>query len=103
MRRKEGLLALPGCAHFHIKDVKRRADGWYFVTPGTGDIDYRRVLSGLAGYPGLPISIEIRFGSTVARMPCGASAATVPLAEIEETVRAGLDYVRDGLPDAGTA
>jgi sugar phosphate isomerase/epimerase len=100
----EGLLALPSCAHFHIKDVKRRADGWYFVTPGTGDIDYRGVFSGLAGYPVLPISIEIPL-----RIHRGPNAlpmrrpAPVPLAEIEQTLRAGLHHVRTNLSDIETA
>jgi sugar phosphate isomerase/epimerase len=99
---EEGLLALPSCGHFHIKDVKRRADGWYFVTLGAGDIDYGRVLSNFASYPELPISIEIPL-----RLHRGPDAlpvrrpAPVPLAEIEATLRAGLNFVRGSLPDIG--
>jgi sugar phosphate isomerase/epimerase len=100
----EGLLALPSCAHFHVKDVERRADGWHFVALGTGDIDYRPVLSSLAGYPELPISIEIPL-----RIHRGPDALPVrrpepvPLAEIEATLRASLAHVRSGLSDVETA
>jgi sugar phosphate isomerase/epimerase len=101
---EDGLLALPSCAHFHIKDVERRAGGWYFVTLGKGDLDYRPVLSGLARYPELPISIEIPL-----RIHRGPDALPVrrpepvPLAEIEATLRASLAHIRGGLPDIGTA
>jgi sugar phosphate isomerase/epimerase len=97
---EDGLLALPSSAHFHIKDVKRRAGGWYFVTLGAGDIDYRPVLSGLTGFPGLPISIEIplRLHRGLDALPVRRPEA-VALAAIETTLRASLNYVRGSLSD----
>jgi sugar phosphate isomerase/epimerase len=95
---EEGILALAGCAHFHVKDVRHTDAGWFFVTPGEGDIRYPRVLSRIADMPDLPISIEIplRIHRGPDALPI-RKAEPIPQGEIEASIQAGLAYVKAGL------
>lgn len=97
----DAVAALPGCAHFHLKDVRRDADGWRFVVPGRGDIDCAAVLDALATCPDLPFAVELplRLHRGPDAQPIRA-AAPVPLAAIEAAVRDCLAYVRRWIPDA---
>ena len=96
----DAIAALPGCAHFHLKDVRRDADGgWSFTVPGEGEIDCDAIMAALAGAPALPFAVELplrlrrRADAQPVRRP-----EPVPLAEIEAAVRGCLAYVRRWIP-----
>ncbi len=91
----DAVAALPGCAHFHLKDVRADASGWRFTVPGRGDIDCDTIMDALAAHPHLPFAVELPL-----RMRRGRDAQPirrpdpVPLPEIEAAVRDCLAYVR---------
>ena len=97
----DALAALPGCAHFHLKDVRQDAEGWRFVVPGQGDIDCAAILTALAGRPELPFAIELplRMHRRRDAQPVRA-AEPVPIATIEASVRDCLAYARRWMPEA---
>lgn len=97
----DAVAALPGCAHFHLKDVRRDADGWHFVVPGRGDIDCAAIMSALAERPDLPFAVELplRLHRGPDAQPIRA-AEPVPLAIIEAAVRNCLGFVRRWIPEA---
>lgn len=92
---KDALSALPGCAHFHLKDVRQAGDGWYFTVPGQGSLDCDAIMDGLATRPSLPFAVELplrmhrRGDAQPVRRP-----EPIPLDEIEAAVRSCLAYVR---------
>ena len=90
----DAVLALPGCAHFHLKDVRRDADGWRFVVPGRGDIACDAIMDALSCHPNLPFAIELPLRMRRRRdaQPIRASEP-IPLPEIEAAIRACLLYV----------
>ena len=91
---RDAVAALPGCAHFHLKDVRHDADGWHFVVPGRGDIDCAAILAALASQPALPFAIELPL--RMRRRPDAQPVrgpAPIPLDEIEAAVRDCLAYV----------
>ena len=52
--------ALPQTNHYHVKDVVRQGGSWEFCPIGEGMIDYKEILSAIAGDPRpLPVSLEI--------------------------------------------
>ena len=91
----DAVTALPGCAHFHLKDVRADESGWRFTVPGRGDIDCATIMDALARHPHLPFAVELPL-----RMRRGRDAQPirrperVPLAEIETAIRDCLAYVR---------
>ena len=91
----DAVAALPGCAHFHLKDVRADEAGWSFTVPGRGDIDCDAIMDALAAQADLPFAVELPL-----RMRRGRDAqpirqpAPVPLAVIEGAVRECLAYVR---------
>ena len=93
--------ALPGCAHFHLKDVRRDANGWAFVVPGRGDIDCAAVMGALAARDDLPFAVELplRLRRGPDAQPIRAPEP-VPLATIEAAVRDSLAFVRRWIPSA---
>ena len=88
---RNALESLPGCIHFHVKDVARRVDGWHFTPIGAGDIDNSTILRALAAYPNLPVSLELPL-----RLRRGRDAQPIrapeplPITEIEAAVKASL-------------
>jgi sugar phosphate isomerase/epimerase len=40
---EDWLAAQPYCAHLHVKDVRRTAEGWVHTSIGQGDINYREI------------------------------------------------------------
>ena len=91
---QDALTALTHCVHFHIKDVHRRTDGWFYTAIGQGDLDCTRVLQGISRQ-GLPLSIELPL--RLHRQPDakpGRARFRVPLADIESVVAASLGFVR---------
>jgi sugar phosphate isomerase/epimerase len=93
----DALLAMPLCAHTHIKDVRSTPEGWFFTPLGQGDIDITRILQAVAATE-LHLSIEIPM-----RLHRGPDAKPsrspyrVPLADIEGVVRNALAFVQRGL------
>ena len=98
----DAVAALPGCAHFHLKDVRRDASGWVFTVPGQGDIDCDAIMNALAARPDLPFAVELPLRMRRRRdaQPVRAPEP-VPLTWIEAAVRSCLAYVRRWTPDAG--
>jgi len=90
----DALLALPGCAHFHVKDVRRSDAGWRFTPPGQGEIDYETIMPALAGKANLPFAIELplRMHRLRNAQPVRAPQP-IPLPEIEAAISACLAYV----------
>lgn len=94
----DAILALEACVHTHIKDVRRTDQGWFFVTPGTGDIDCAAILRAMRAQQPLDFSIEIPL-----RIHRGPDALPlrdpepVPLPVVEETIRQALHFVREQL------
>ena len=91
----DAVAALPGCAHFHLKDVRADDSGWRFTVPGRGDIDCDAIMDALAAHPHLPYAVELPL-----RMRRGRDAQPIrrpepgPLPEIEAAVRDCLAYLR---------
>ena len=85
------LASLPDCLHFHLKDVRRSADGWRFTPLGQGDLDLPTILAALATYATLPVSVELPL-----RLRRGPDAQPIraphplPIAEIEAAIRESL-------------
>jgi sugar phosphate isomerase/epimerase len=93
------LAALPGCAHLHLKDVRRNAQSWTFTPLGEGELDLGRLLDALADWPSLPVGIELplRLHRDPTARPV-RRAAPVPLPEIEAAILRSLDFAtRHGL------
>ncbi len=96
---RDAILALPGCAHFHLKDVQQNAAGWHFVVPGRGDIDCDAILRALAAQPDMPFAVELPL--RIYRRPDAQpvrAAERVPLATIEAAVRDCLAVVDRWIP-----
>ena len=97
----DALAALPGCAHFHLKDVRQDADGWHFTVPGQGSLDCDAIMDGLAARPSLPFAVELplrmrrRTDAQPVRRP-----EPVAIEEVEAAVRACMAYVRRWVPAA---
>lgn len=91
----DAIRALPGCAHFHLKDVRKDASGWQFVVPGQGGIDCGAIMDALADHPGLPFAVELPLRMRRRRdaQPVRAPEP-VPLQVIEAAVRDCLAYVQ---------
>jgi sugar phosphate isomerase/epimerase len=87
--------SLPGCIHFHLKDVKRDAHGWSFTPIGQGNLDLPAIMVALETFPDLPVAIELPL-----RLRRGADAQPVrapePLSitEIEAAIRESLRYIQ---------
>ncbi len=98
---EDALSALPGCAHFHLKDVRQDGDGWYFTVPGQGSLDCNAIMDGLATRPLLPFAVELplrmrrRGNAQPVRQP-----EPIPLDIIEAAVLNCLVYVRRWVPAA---
>ena len=90
----DAVLALPGCAHFHLKDVVQDASGWRFAPPGQGGIDCAAIMDALAARPDLPFAVELplRMRRRPDAQPVRAPEP-VPLPVIEAAVRACLAFV----------
>jgi sugar phosphate isomerase/epimerase len=92
---KDALVAMPGCGHIHLKDVQKRADGYYFVPIGEGDVDCSMILQSAKERPDLNLAIEIplRFHRDSAGQPCRGNSP-VASSEIESVLRKSLEFVR---------
>ena len=91
---RDAVAAMPGCAHFHLKDVVRDAEGWHFVVPGRGDIGCDAIMAALARHPDLPFAVELPL--RMRRHPDAQPvrlAEPVPLPVIEAAMRDCLAYV----------
>lgn len=90
----DALSALAYCVYVHVKDVRRRADGWFYTAIGEGDLDCTRILRGIA-MQGVPMSIELPL--RIHRRPNakpGRARFRVPLSDIEKVVQSSLQFVR---------
>ena len=91
----DAIKALPGCAHLHLKDVRRGDDGWCYPAFGDGDLDFAPLWGALRAWPELPVSLEMPI-----RMRRGPDAqpwrrvSAWPIAEVERCVRASLAAFR---------
>src|ERR1700730_15784003 len=95
---KDALVAMPGCGHIHLKDVQKRADGYYFVPIGQGDVDCASILQGLKSRPDLNLAIEVplRFHRDLTAQP-RRNSARAEIFKIESALRQSLDFVRQQL------
>ena len=97
----DAVAALPGCAHFHLKDVRHDDCGWSFVVPGQGDTNCDAIMDALAASQGLPFAVELplRLRRRLDAQPVRA-AEPVPLDRIEADIRACMAYVARWFGDA---
>ena len=91
----DAIRALPGCAHFHLKDVRQDASGWQFTVPGQGGLDCGAIMDALAARPHLPFAVELplRMRRRPDAQPVRAPEP-VPLPVIEAAMRDCLAYVQ---------
>lgn len=90
----DAVMALPACAHLHVKDVVRDASGWSFVPPGQGEINYDMIMNAVANDAGLPLAVELplRLRRTPDAQPV-RSREKISLEVIEANVRACLAFI----------
>jgi sugar phosphate isomerase/epimerase len=95
----DALLVLPGCAHFHVKDVRRSDAGWRFTPPGQGEIDYDTIMAAVAREATLPFAVELPLRMSRLRnaQPIRAPEP-IPLPAIEAAIGACLAYVGRWFP-----
>ena len=95
----DALLAMPQCAHVHVKDVRVDRQGYFFTPLGAGDIDCAAILRAVAA-TSLNLSIEMPL-----RLHRGPDAQPrrrdepVPLAELEAAISASLHFVERHLAE----
>ena len=89
----DAIMALPACAHLHVKDVVRDASGWSFVPPGQGEIDYDAIMDAVTNRAGLSLAVELplRLRRAPGAQPV-RSREKVALAVVEANVRACLAF-----------
>jgi sugar phosphate isomerase/epimerase len=94
----DALLAMPYCAHVHIKDVHVGADGCYFFTPlGQGDIDCASIVQAVARTDlNLTIEMPLRLHRLPNKQP-RRRGEPVPLPEVEAAIRESLHFVEHHL------
>jgi sugar phosphate isomerase/epimerase len=94
----DALVAMPACAHVHLKDVQTRSDGYFFVPLGEGEVDCAAILQDLRKREGLNLSIELplRLHRDRSAQPV-RNDAPIPLEEIESSLRRSLLFVQDQL------
>ncbi len=88
----DAVAAIPGCAHFHVKDVVTDS-GWRFVPPGQGEIGYDGIMPALAS-ANVPFAVELPL--RMRRLPNAQpvrAAEPIPLPQIEAEIRACVAYV----------
>lgn len=90
----DALLAMPGCAHVHIKDVRVTDDGYFFTTIGQGDIDCAAILRALAATDlncsiEMPLRLHRAPDAQPQRLP-----EPVPLAVLEAALGESLTFVK---------
>jgi sugar phosphate isomerase/epimerase len=91
--------ALPQTNHYHVKDVVRQGGGWGFCPIGEGMIDYKEILSAIAGDPRpLPVSLEIplRLARAADAGPIRADKR-VDIDLIRQVLKRSMDFVRQTL------
>lgn len=95
---QDALVAMPACAHVHIKDVEARADGYFFVPLGEGEVGCATILKAMRSREDLNLAIEVplRLHRNPAAQPVRRDSR-VDLAEIESTLRRCLAFVREQL------
>lgn len=96
----DALAAMPHCVHTHVKDVRANADGFFFTPLGDGQVGCAGIVEAIAKTD-LDLSIEIPM-----RLHRGPDARPsravyrVPLGDIETTLKAALQFVRQHLERA---
>jgi sugar phosphate isomerase/epimerase len=99
----DALAALPHALHTHIKDVRRRPEGYFFTGLGEGEIGCDRIVRAVAATPmSLSIEIPMRLHRGPDAQPSRAPYR-VPLADIEARLRDALAFVHHHLDAARTA
>ncbi len=99
----DALAAMPHCVHTHVKDVRANADGFFFTPLGEGQVGCAGIVEAIAKTD-LDLSIEIPM-----RLHRGPDARPsravyrVPLGDIETTLKAALQFVRQHLERAALA
>ena len=96
----DAIRALPGCAHFHLKDVRQDNSGWVFTVPGEGELDTAVIMRTLVNYATLPFAVELplRMRRRKDAQPVRAPEP-IPLEQVETAVRGCLRYVSEWMPD----
>ena len=95
----DAIRALPGCAHFHLKDVRQDDTGWIFTVPGEGEVDTAAIMRALIELATLPFAVELplRMRRRKDAQPVRAPEP-IPLEQIETAVRGCLRYVGEWMP-----
>jgi sugar phosphate isomerase/epimerase len=96
--------ALPHSCHVHLKDVVRKNDRWEYVAIGAGEIDYALLLSKLANWPDLPLTLELplRLQRTFHQDPV-RRPDVLPLNRIATAIQQSWDYcTQENLLATGT-
>jgi sugar phosphate isomerase/epimerase len=89
---------MPACAHVHVKDVQTRAEGYFFVPLGEGEVGCATILRALRDREDLNLAIEIplRLHRDPTAQPV-RQGSPVNLSEIETTIRRSLSFVQEHL------
>lgn len=88
----DALLAIPGCVHTHIKDVRTTPDGYFFTALGQGDINCAEILRAIAP---TDLNISIELPVRLHRQPNAQPLRRrkpVPLHEFETVIRESLQF-----------
>jgi sugar phosphate isomerase/epimerase len=85
--------------YFHLKDVARQEDQWYYPELGTGMIDYRSILKVIAldrRVDSLGLELPLRLRRT-RDVPNGRTSQPMRLNEIIGTVQRSLEFLKLGV------
>ncbi len=100
---RDALLAMPACAHVHLKDVKISSEGYFFVPLGEGDVDCATILHAMRNREDLNLAIELplRLHRNLAAQPVRQSSR-LELSKVEPAIRRSLAFVRNQLAGTGS-
>ena len=95
---QDALVAMPACAHVHVKDVQTRPEGYFFVPLGQGEVGCATILEAVRDRENLNLAIGLpfRLHRDPAAQPVRQSSP-VDLLEIETTIRRSLSFVQEHL------
>jgi sugar phosphate isomerase/epimerase len=92
---QDALVAIPACAHVHLKDVQIRPEGYFFVPLGEGEVGCATILQAMRDREDLNLAIELplRLHRNLAAQPVRQSSR-VDLSKVEVAIRRSLAFVR---------